>query len=118
MRPDVFDSEARLGVSIQNFLDQVLAARRDEARDQVVTVQYLFIQSISVWVFKRQVTAGHGIKDDAAAPHIRVKAIVSLASYHLWSCIARTPACCLQSLSFLIGIGEAEVDNFDVIFVI
>lgn len=72
MRPDIFDSEANLGVGVQNFLDQVLAAGRDEAGDQVVTVQYLFVQSISIWIFKRQVTAGHSIKDDAAAPNIRV----------------------------------------------
>ena len=118
MLSDIFDCEASLGVSVQNFLDQVLAGSGDEAWDQVVTVQYLFVQSISIWIFKRQVAARHGIKDDAAAPNIRIQSIVPLASNHLWSCIAWTPTCCLQSLSFLISIREAEVDNFDVIFVI
>ena len=118
MLSDIFDCEASLGVSVQNFLDQVLAGSGDEAWDQVVTVQYLFVQSISIWIFKRQVATGHSIKNDAAAPNIRIEAIVPLSSNHFWSCIARTSTCCLQSLSFLIGVGEAEVDNFDVIFVI
>ena len=118
MLSDIFDCEASLGVSVQNFLDQVLAGSGDEAWDQVVTVQYLFVQSISIWIFKRQVATGHSIKNDAAAPNIRIEAIVPLSSNHFWSSIARTPTCCLQSLSILIGVGEAEVDYFDVIFVV
>ena len=56
MLPDVFDCVTRLRVRVQDLFNQVLAISRDETWDQIVAIENLLIQLVSVGVFKGQIT--------------------------------------------------------------
>lgn len=43
---------------------------------------------------------------------------VTFASNHLRSSIARATTCCLQCLILFVSVGQAEVNDFDVVFVV
>jgi hypothetical protein len=56
MLPDIFDRITSLRVCVQDLFNQVLAISRDETWDQIVAIENLLIQLVSVGVFKGQIT--------------------------------------------------------------
>ena len=118
MSSDITYLEPLLGVGVQNLLDQVLRRLRYEARNQVVAVYDLLIQLARVRVLKRQVAAHHRIQNDAAAPDVRVQTLVSLASDHLRSSVARTATSRFEGVAFVVGVRQTEVNDFDVVLVV
>ena len=94
MSPNVGHNETLRRVSVQNLSDQVFGCLGYHSWDQIITVEDLFVELARIRVFKRKISASHGVEDDATAPNIRVKAVVFLSSNHLWSGIAGTSTCC------------------------
>ena len=105
-------------VSIQNFLDQIFAGFRNETWNQKVTVQDFLVELACVGVFERKVATCHGVQDDAAAPNVRVETLVSFTCDHFRSGIAWTATCSFEHFTLLIHVGEAKVDNLDIVLVI
>ena len=64
MTSDVFDGKTFLWVCVKNLLDEISTCFADHARYKIVTAQDLLVQLASIWIFKRKVTASHGIQDD------------------------------------------------------
>jgi len=101
---DIRNGDTSLGVGIQNFLDKIFRTLGNKARDQKVTVQDLFVKFACIGIFKGQVAARHCVQNNATAPNIRIKAVVTFSCNHLWCCVTGTSACFLESLIFLIDI--------------
>lgn len=104
VRSDIADLEPLLWVSVQDLLDQVLRRLRYETRYQVVAVYDFLVQLACVRVFERQVAAHHGVEDDAAAPDVRVQALVPLASDHLGRCVAGTTTSRFEGVALVVGV--------------
>jgi hypothetical protein len=94
MSSNILDGDTSCRVSVQDLLDQILAALGNKTWDKVVTVQDFLIEFICVRIFKREIATRHSIENDTAAPNIRVQTIVAFTSNHLWSSIAWTSTCC------------------------
>lgn len=105
-------------VCIENRPDQVLGRLWDETGYQVITIQYLLVELAGIWVLKRQIATSHGVQYDATAPYIRVQALISLASDHLWSRIAWRSASCFQSFTLVVDIWQTKIHNLDVVLII
>lgn len=93
--PDLRSFRPRLGVDVKYFLDHILALGRDEARYQIVAVEYFLIELACVRVFERQISADHGVEDDTQTPNVGLKSPVAPSRDHFGRRIARTAASCL-----------------------
>ena len=118
MGADVFYRITVNWISVEYFSYKFFAARTDKARYQIIAVQNLFVEFVSVWIFKWQITTRHCVQDDPAAPYIRYKSLIAFASYHFWSCIAWTTASCFECLSVLVGVWKTKIDYFYVASII
>jgi len=92
------------GVGVQNSFDQVFGGLRDKTWDQKVAVQDLFVQLACVWVFEGEVSAGHSVQNDSAAPDIRIETVVLLACDHFGRGVTRASARSFQSFVFFINV--------------
>lgn len=86
---------------------------RQEFRESVVGSHDLFVEVGGLRIFKRKISADHGVEYHTTAPNVCFKPMISLTSNHLWGGIARGSTCCLEGCSLLIHVTEAEVDNFE-----
>lgn len=115
MRSNIRKGISLLRIGVENFLDKVRAIPRDVFRNTVVALQNLFIQLIRVIVFKWKVAAEHGVQNDTARPYVHLEALILFARNHLRSCITWTSTRGLKPLIELIHVGEAEIDDLDII---
>ena len=130
MAADVGNGVAARRVRIENALHEVLALARDEARDVIVRVEDFFVQLCGVRVLSEkrmsrayaylegQVAADHREEDDAAAPDVDVKSLVALACDHLGGCVAGRATSRFERFSTLVGVAQAEVDQFDALVLV
>ena len=109
MVPNFIDAVSLLWVGIKDASDDVLALSRQELRQGVFGSHDLLVEVRSLWVFERQVTADHRVKDNATAPNISFETVVSFACNHFWRCVARRTAGCLESCSHLVHITQSEI---------
>lgn len=116
--PNIVHRESFNWVCVQNFLYQIFGGLGDESRNEVVAVQYLFIEFAGVGVLEGEVATSHGVEDDAAAPNIRVKSVITLPSNHLRCSIAWTSTGSFQHFPLLVRVRESEVNDFDIILVV
>lgn len=86
---------------------------RQEFRESVVGSHDLFVEVGGLGIFKRKVSAHHGVEYHTTAPNVCLKPVISLASNHLWGSIARGSTSCFEGGTLLIHVTEAEVDNFE-----
>lgn len=89
MLPNVSNSMSLLWVSVQNTAHHVSGVLRDELRDLEVATQDLLIQVARVRVFKWQVAADEGEKDDTNGPYVNMRSMVALACDHFRCGVAR-----------------------------
>ena len=118
MLPYIGDCYSCVGISVQNLLDKVSTSFRNETREKVVATQDFLVEFACIWVFKRQVAAGHSVENDAARPDVRIQAVISLPCYHLWSSVARRTASSFEQLSLLVSVRKAEINYLDVLVLV
>jgi len=92
MAANLFEGESSRRVRVENFGDQVFALGGYVRWKGVLAIQYFLVQFVCVWIFKREVSAEHSVQDNATGPDVNFQPVVVLASYHFWSCVARTAA--------------------------
>ena len=114
----VIDLYASGRVCIKDLRDEVPALRAHEGRDLIISVQDFFIQEICIGILEGQEATDHREEDDATAPDICHQTMIALSGNHLRGRIAGAPASCLKGLPMLIGVAEAEVDDFNIIMIV
>lgn len=80
-----------------------------------ITSDDLLVKRIRVRVFKWQVAAEHGKENDTTAPDVNEIAAVLKPLNHLRRGIARTSASRFEEFVRFVGVGEAEVNNFNIL---
>ena len=88
MVADVLNAIPLLRISVQNPTDQVLALTGEELGKRVVSTHDLLVEVARLRIFKRQITADHGVEDDARRPDVRLEAVIPLSGDHLWRSVA------------------------------
>ena len=116
--PDIFDGEALRRVRIEDVRYQILSVLRQKRRHLVLSLDDLLVQLLRVLVLERQVSADHGIENDAGAPDICTESVVTLSANHLRGSVAGAAACRLQLLTLFVEIAETEIDELDVVVVV
>ena len=114
----VIDLYASGRVCIKDLRDEVPALRAHEGRDLIISVQDFFIQEICIGILEGQEATDHREEDDATAPDICHQTMIALSGNHLRGRIAGAPASCLKGLPVLIGVAEAEINDFNIIMII
>lgn len=118
VRSDLRRRGPLLRVLNHDALDEVTRILADEARNVVLAFEDLLVKLRGVWVLERQEPADEREEDDAAAPRVDLGTDVLAPGDHLRGRIARGSTGRLQGLLLCEGVGEAEVDDFDVLLVI
>lgn len=76
------------------------------------------VELLRILVLEGQVSADHGVEDDAAAPDVGAEAEVALALYHFGGSVARAAACSFEALAVLVEVAQAKIDYFYVVVVV
>lgn len=118
MLTNIGNSVAFLGICIQDAFHHVTRVFRDELGNLEVAGKNLLVQVARIGVLKWQVAAYEGEEDDADGPDIYVRAVVALASDHLWSRVAWRTTSSFQGLPCLISVTQTEVNNLDILVVV
>jgi len=61
---NVGDANSSLRIGVEDLLNKVFALRREKLGHCVLCSHDLFVQVRRLWVFERQVSCDHGVKDD------------------------------------------------------
>lgn len=115
---DVLDSNTRLGVRVQDLLNEVLALRREELGHLVIGSHNLLVQIRCLGVLEGEVASDHGVENDTTRPNVRLQTVISLPGDHLGRCIAWRATRCLQRLILLVHVGKTEVDDLERVVVV
>jgi hypothetical protein len=78
---------------------------------RVLSCEYLFIESVGVFVFEREVSIEHGEENDSARPDIYLDTLVSLALDHFGSSIARRTTWCFEQFTLFISVTKPKIDD-------
>jgi hypothetical protein len=79
---------AEFRVCVEHFRDHVCCIRGNKVRQSILAFEDLLVESRSVWVFERQISTDHSIKDDATTPDVNLSAMVLESLYHLGGSVA------------------------------
>ena len=97
LEPPVFSYIGRrvtsIRISVKDPSQDVGGITRNKLRQREITLQNFLIELGGVWVFKRQVTANHGIKNNTTTPDIYLGRNVVVACYHFRCSITRRSTC-------------------------
>ena len=85
-------------IGIENLLNQILGGTVHIFWKSVLALQYFLVQFIRVRILKGQISTNHSIQYHTTWPYIDFQSVILPASNHLWSCITRASARCLQQL--------------------
>lgn len=118
MLPDIRYGYSGVWIRVQDKLDKISASFGNEARKEIVAGENLLVEFACIRVFKGEVTASHGVENNSARPDVSVQAVVSLASYHLRSRVARRTTSSFEELSLLVSVGEAKVNDLNVVILV
>jgi len=83
-----------------------------------LALQDFLVQLRSIGVFERKESTNQGEQNDPTTPGVNLSPNVLLASDHLRGSITRTTAGRLQSFAFAECVGEAEVNDLNVLLVV
>lgn len=118
MPPNFLDRETFGRICVQNLSNQIFARFGNESWNQIVAIEDLFVQFAGIWILEWEVAASHGIENDTCAPYIRIEPMVPLPGDHLRRRVAWTATGCLEHFTFLVHVGQTEVDDLDVVLVV
>ena len=105
-------------VCLQHATDQVFAVRWNFHRHPVVALLDLHEEYGQLLVIEGQTATDHGVKDNAAAPDVDLLTTVLLTRDDLRRSVVRRAASRAQRHAIFDRVGEAEVDQLDVVVLI
>ena len=91
-----------LGVNVKNTLQHFPRVRCQNSGQLKVPRHYFFVEFIGVGVFKRQIPAQHGIKNDTTRPYVNIQTLVSFTSDHLGCSVTRRPTGSFEFFTHLV----------------
>jgi hypothetical protein len=113
------DSDAFEWLDCEDFLDEVLEIGGEGLGEGVLAAEDFLVELRSVLVVKGQAAADHCVEDDPRAPDVNHDGLVGVFGLdHLWCRVAGGPAGSFKSFLWLVGVGEAEVDDADGLVVV
>ena len=118
MASDVLYFVPFLRVSAQDAFKKISSVFGDELGYLEVSPKNLLVEVSCVRILKGEVPTDEGEHYHSTAPNIDIRAMVLLPSNHFRCGIAGTTTGCLECLSCLVGVAQAEVHNLDVLVLV
>lgn len=116
MIPDLADRVSLMLIAGENVGNEVSGVFWNRFVEIVSTRNNLLVEQICLRVFEGEVATNHGKQNYSTWPNIDSQAVVFLAFYHLRGGVTGRAAGSFQLLSFLVGVGKTEINDFDVFF--
>lgn len=115
---DLLRGQTLLRICFHHLAQHVLALSRQVFGHLELSRQNLLVKLAGIFVFKRQKAREHRKQDHSRGPHINATPVVQLALDHLGSGVAWRSTSSLESLSLLVGVGQAKVNQLQILLVV
>ncbi len=116
MIPDLADRVSLVLIAGENVGNEVSGVFWNRFVEIVRTRKNFLVEEICLRVFEGEVATNHSKQNYTTRPDIDSQTVVFLAFYHLGGGVTGRTAGSFQLLSFLVGVGKPEINNFDVLF--
>ena len=105
-------------VGVEDFFEEVSGVVGDELGNLEFSGHDFFVELGGVGVLEGKVSADECEHDDSGTPDIDAETVIAFTGDHFWGCVAGGSAGCFEEISRFVGVGESEIDDFDIFILI